>query len=46
MAKWAERNIDIVQLMVFILYRAIDAGRFDFFAEGEKLDANTLIYND
>jgi MoaA/NifB/PqqE/SkfB family radical SAM enzyme len=46
MAKWAERNIDIVQLMVFILYRAIDAGRFDFFAGSEKLDANGLIYND
>jgi len=46
MAKWAERNIDIVQLMVFILYRAIDAGRFDFFAGGEKLDTENLIYND
>jgi MoaA/NifB/PqqE/SkfB family radical SAM enzyme len=46
MAKWAARNIDIVQLMVFILYRAIDAGRFDFFAGGEKLNADELIYND
>ncbi|MFQ5416910.1 MAG: radical SAM protein [Myxococcota bacterium] len=46
MMKWAERNIDIVQLMVFILYRAIDAGRFDFFAGSEKLQADGLIYND
>jgi len=46
MAKWAASHIDIVQLMVFILYRAIDAGRFDFFAGGEKLDAKSLIYND
>jgi hypothetical protein len=32
--------------MVFILYRAIDAGRFDFFADGAKLDPGDLIYND
>jgi MoaA/NifB/PqqE/SkfB family radical SAM enzyme len=46
MMKWAERNIDIVQLMVFILYRAIDAGRFDFYAGSEKLDSSDFIYND
>ena len=46
MVKWAERNIDIVQLMVFILYRAIDAKKFDFYAGSEKLDSDTFIYND
>ena len=46
MLKWAERNIDIVQLMVFIMYRAIDAGKFDFFAGSEKLDTDGFIYND
>jgi organic radical activating enzyme len=46
MMKWAERNIDIVQLMVFILYRAIDARKFDFYAGSEKLDPKNFIYND
>jgi len=46
MAKWAERHIDIVQLMVFIMYRAIDAGRFDFYAGPTKLDTSDFIYND
>jgi organic radical activating enzyme len=46
MVKWAERNIDIVQLMVFILYRAINARKFDFYAGSEKLDSDTFIYND
>jgi organic radical activating enzyme len=46
MMKWAERNIDTVQLMVFILYRALGTRRFDFFANGEKLEPGTLIYNE
>jgi len=46
LANWARRNIDIVQLMVFILYRAIDTAKFDFYVGSEKLDTNEFIYND
>jgi hypothetical protein len=46
LARWAERNIDIVQVMVFILYRAIDTRKVDFYVGGDKLDASTFVYND
>jgi hypothetical protein len=46
LARWAERNIDIVQVMVFILYRAIDTREFDFYVAGDKLHASTFVYND
>ncbi len=46
LANWARSHIDIVQLMVFILYRAIDTGRFDFYVGSERLDTDAFIYND
>jgi hypothetical protein len=46
LAKWAQHNIDIVQLMVFILYRAIDTSKFDFYVGSDKLDTDEFIYND
>jgi hypothetical protein len=46
LAWWAKRNIDIVQLMVFILYREIDSARLDFYAGPRRLDADEFIYNE
>jgi hypothetical protein len=46
LARWAERNIDIVHIMVYILYRAIDTREFDFYAGPDKLDASEFVYND
>jgi organic radical activating enzyme len=46
LTKWAQSNIDIVQLMVFILYRAIDTSKFDFYVGPDKLGEDEFIYND
>ncbi len=46
LANWARSHIDIVQLMVFILYRAIDTSKFDFYVGSEKLGTEEFIYND
>jgi hypothetical protein len=46
MLRWAERHIDLVQVMVFILYRAIDTRSFDFYVGPRKLDADEFVYND
>jgi MoaA/NifB/PqqE/SkfB family radical SAM enzyme len=45
LARWAELNIDIVQLMVFILFRGIDTSKFDLYAGSNKLDASELAYS-
>ncbi len=45
MIAWAERHIDIVQTMVFILYRAaVPQIPFDWYAGAEKVDMNALVY--
>ena len=46
MAKWAEKNIDIVQVMVFILYRAVNNNQVDFYLGPRKIDMNNLVYNE
>ncbi len=46
MAKWAEDNIDIVQVMVFILYRAVNNTKVDFYLGPKKMDMNELVYNE
>ncbi len=46
MAKWAEDNIDIVQVMVFILYRAVNNTKVDFYLGPEKIDMSELVYNE
>ncbi len=46
MAKWAEKNIDIVQVMVFILYRAVNNNLMDFYIGPQKIDMDELVYNE
>lgn len=46
LAKWAEKNIDIVQVMVFILYRAVNNNLMDFYVGPRKIDMNDLVYNE
>lgn len=46
MAKWAEKNIDIVQVMVFILYRAVNNNRVDFYLGPKKINMDNLVYNE
>ncbi len=46
LAEWARKNIDIVHVMVFILYRAVDNSKVDFFCGPEKIDMSTLVYNE
>ncbi len=43
---WAQDHIDVVQGMVFICYReAILNDRFDYFALGQKIDPEPLVYS-
>lgn len=44
--KWAQKNIDIVQVMVFILYRAVNNEKVDFYLGPKKVDMNQLVYNE
>ncbi len=47
MVKWAEEHIDIVNVIVFILYRAaIPALPFDWYAGGKKIDVQKLVYTE
>ena len=46
MVKWAQEHIDIVQVMVFILYRAVNNGQVDFYLGPKKMDMNKLVYNE
>ena len=46
MLKWAEKNINIVQTIVFILYRAVDNKSVDFYLGPKKIDMNQLVYNE
>lgn len=47
MVEWAEKHIDIVQVMVFILYRAaVPALPFDWYAGGKKIDMQQLVYSE
>jgi len=43
--EWAREHIDIVQVMVFIDFRAaVTEGKFDYFASGKKVDMGKLVY--
>lgn len=43
---WAAKHIDIVQVMVFILYRAaVPNLPFDWYAGGSKIDMGPLVYS-
>ncbi len=46
LVKWAQKNIDIVQVMVFILYRAVNNGKVDFYLGPKKIDMSSLVYNE
>lgn len=42
---WAQRHIDIVNTMVYILFRSVrPKSRFDGFVRGEKVDVGDLVY--
>lgn len=45
MLKWAHKHIDIVQVMVFILYRNADNTDFDFFIGPKKIEVQSMVYN-
>lgn len=44
--EWAHENIDKVQVMVFILYRAVNNKDFDYYIGTKKIDMNQLVYNE
>jgi MoaA/NifB/PqqE/SkfB family radical SAM enzyme len=45
LAKWALDNIDIVQTMVYILFRSIKTrAGFDTYVSGAQVDASLLVY--
>ena len=46
MVKWAQKNIDIVQVIVFILYRAVNNEQVDFYLGPKKIDMGSLVYNE
>jgi hypothetical protein len=46
MLEWARRNIDIVHIMVFILFRTTRTNEFDYFAQGKPVDPAELVYYD
>ena len=46
MLKWAQNNIDMVQTIVFILYRAVNNKEYDFYLASKKIDMVQLVYNE
>ncbi|MDR3628085.1 MAG: radical SAM protein [Ignavibacteriaceae bacterium] len=46
LTKWAEKNIDKVQVMVFILYRAVNNNLVDFYLGPQKINMGELVYNE
>ena len=46
MLKWAHKNIDIVNVMVFIIYRAVDNRDVDWYLGPKKIDMSSLVYNE
>jgi MoaA/NifB/PqqE/SkfB family radical SAM enzyme len=46
MVKWAQENIDLVHVMVFIIYRAVNNNTVDFYLGPKKIDMSQLVYNE
>lgn len=46
MLKWAHKHIDIVNVMVFIIYRAVNNNLVDFYLGPKKIDMSELVYNE
>ncbi len=45
LVQFAQDHIDIVDTMVFILYRAaVNEGQFDFYRNGKKIETDPLVY--
>ncbi|RKY94984.1 MAG: radical SAM protein [Ignavibacteriae bacterium] len=44
--KWAREHIDIVHVIVFILYRAANNEKVDFYLGPKKIDIGELVYNE
>lgn len=44
--RWAQRHIDIVHSMVFILFRTARSAEFDYYAGTRKVGADELVYYD
>ncbi|GAB4290421.1 MAG: hypothetical protein Kow0098_09030 [Ignavibacteriaceae bacterium] len=45
MLKWAHQHIDIVQVMVFILYREVINDKVDYYLGPKKIDMSEFVYN-
>ncbi len=45
MVEWAHKNVNIVNVMVFILYRAVTNEIVDFYLGPQKIDMSGLVYN-
>ena len=46
LVKWGQKNIDKVQVMVFILYRAVNNAKVDFYLGSKKIDMGQFVYNE
>jgi len=46
MLKWAQQHIDIVNVMVFIMFRAAQSDKFEYYAHGKKVEMKTLVYGE
>jgi hypothetical protein len=46
LVKWGQKHIDIVQVMVFILYRAVNNVKVDFYLGPKKIDMGEFVYNE
>lgn len=46
LVKWGQKHIDIVQVMVFILYRAVNNAKVDFYLGPKKIDMGEFVYNE
>jgi organic radical activating enzyme len=46
MVEWANKHIDIVHVIVFILYRAVNNKEFDYYVGPKKIEMGDLVYNE
>jgi hypothetical protein len=46
LVKWGQKHIDIVQVMVFILYRAVNNAKVDFYLGPKIIDMGEFVYNE
>ena len=43
---WAAEHIDLVHSMVFILFRTFQSSKFDYYAQGKRVEMDSLAYYD